>query len=78
MAVPDFRTPAQLAEKYTWTSRSAIYGAMKDGLLPYYRFPSGKGKKGKLLVKEAEFLAFVESTRTEGAQADDGPLRHIR
>lgn len=59
----DLMTPADLAAKYPWASRSTLYSAMKDGLLPYYRLPSGLGKKGKYLIKESEFVGWVESNR---------------
>jgi hypothetical protein len=39
--------------------------------------PSRKGARGKYLVKESEFLAWLESHRRDGA-TDDGVLTYIK
>jgi Helix-turn-helix domain len=73
-----FLTPADIAGNYP-VSRSALYAACRDGLLPYYRVPSRKGARGKYLIKEEDLLAWLESLRIEGCgPEDDGPLEHIR
>ena len=73
-----FLTPAQLAEKYP-ISRSTLYSACQEGLLPHYRIPAKRGSRGKYIVKESEFLAWLEANRQESMDlADDGDLRHIR
>src|SRR5687767_8792759 len=79
VAEHDFLSPASLVKKYTFVTRSALYAAMKDGLLPFYRLPSRKGARGKYLIKESEFLAWLEGNRheadTEGNEAFE---RHRR
>ena len=73
-----FLTPAQLAKKYP-ISRSTIYSVCQDGLLPHYRIPAKRGSRGKYIVKESEFLAWLEANRQESRDlADDGELLHIR
>ena len=73
-----FLTPAQLAKKYP-VSRSTLYSACQDGLLPHYRVPAKRGKRGKYLIKESDFLAWLEENRHEGAAADDdGELTFLR
>lgn len=73
-----FLTPAQLAEKYP-ISRSTLYSACQEGLLPHYRIPAKRGSRGKYIVKESEFLAWLETNRQESLDlADDGELQHIR
>jgi excisionase family DNA binding protein len=61
----ELRTPAQLAKEYP-VSKSTIYSACQDGLLPHYRVPSRKGVRGKYLIKLADFLAWLESNRKAG------------
>jgi len=73
----DLMTPAQLAEKYP-VSRSSLYAACADGLLPHYRVPSRKGSRGKCLIREADFLAWLESNRCEGGPGASVPLVHIK
>lgn len=68
-----FLTPAQIAKKYP-VSRSTVYGACTDGLLPHYRVPSRKGARGKVLIKEDDFLAWLESNRHEAGEVRDRPL----
>ena len=57
-------TPAQLADKYP-VSRSMIYSACQEGLLPHYRVPAKRGARGKYLIAESDFLAWLESNRHE-------------
>lgn len=73
----DLFPPAHYAENWP-VSRSTLYGAMKDGLLPFYRLPSRRGRKGKYLIKMADFLAWLESNRHEGGTDEEGPLAIIR
>lgn len=72
----DLKTPAQLAATYP-VSRSGLYAACVDGLLPHYRIPSKSGKRGKYLISEADFLAWLESNRHEGGAGASVPLVHI-
>ena len=73
-----FLTPSQLVTKYP-VSRSTIYSACQDGLLAFYRIPAKRGKRGKYLIKECDFLAWLEENRHEAGDAgDDGELTHIR
>lgn len=73
----DLMSPAQLSAKYP-VSRSSLYGACADGLLPHYRIPSKKGGRGKCLISEADFLAWMESNRREGTPGASVPLVHIK
>ena len=73
----DLLTPAQLATKHP-ISRSTIYSACQDGLLPHYRVPAKKGQRGKYLIAEAEFLAWLASTRHEAGAGPSVPLAHIK
>lgn len=59
-------TPAQYAKKYP-VSRSTIYSACQDGLLAHYRVPAKRGKKGKYLIAESDFVAWLESNRREAS-----------
>ena len=69
-------TPAQLAEKYP-VSRSTIYAACRTGL-PHYRVPAKKGKRGKYLIKEDEFLVWLETNRYEPRVVrDDEQLTYL-
>lgn len=71
----DFHTPAQLAKDYP-VSKSTIYSACQDGLLPYYRVPA---KRGKYLIELSDFLSWLESNRREAGDApDDEQLSIIR
>lgn len=56
----DLRTPSQLAAKYP-LSVDAIYTACKDGLIRHYRLPSKRGRTGKYAIREADFIAWIES-----------------
>jgi len=62
--VSDLHPPAYYAENYP-LSRSLLYSAMKDGLLPFFRVPSKRGARGKYLIKEADFLAWLQGNRHE-------------
>jgi excisionase family DNA binding protein len=69
-------TPAQLAKKYP-ISRSTIYSACQGGLLPFYRVPARNGAKGKYLIDEADFLAWLARNRHE-AGASVPPDRPVK
>jgi excisionase family DNA binding protein len=59
-------------------SESLIYEWCASGILPHYRF-GRKGKRGKILIDEAELEAFRVSCRQEGRK-DNGSLpilKHI-
>lgn len=71
-------TPKQVAERLG-VSDSLIYEWCSEGTLPHYRF-GRKGRRGRILIAEAEFEAFLASCRQERRP---GPpplpnLRHIR
>jgi excisionase family DNA binding protein len=65
----ELKTPTELAAKYPFLSRSAIYEAIHAEQLPFYRVPTRRGAKGKYLVREADFLAWLESYRHEARGA---------
>jgi len=74
----DFRTPAQLVLMYP-VSLSTIYSACQEGLLAFYRLSAKRGKRGKYLIRLADFLAWLEANRHEvGEVEEDGPLQHIK
>lgn len=73
----DFLTPAQLAAQYP-ISLSTIYAACQDGL-PHYRIAAKKGKRGKYLIRRADFLAWLEGNRREGGEVEDETeLKYLR
>ncbi len=59
-------------------SPSLVYEWCAGALLPHYRF--GKpGRRGKILVDEAELDGFIAAHRREARpQAETPPLKHIR
>lgn len=77
-ATDSLLTPSQLAKKYP-VSRSTIYSACQDGLLSFYRLPSKKGTRGKYLIRESDFVVWLESNRHEAGEpeAEEG-LKIIR
>jgi excisionase family DNA binding protein len=70
----DLLTPAQLAAKYP-VSLSTLYSACKDGLIPHYRVPARKGRKGKgkYLIKEEDFVAWLEKNKLGGEEEKQAP-----
>lgn len=68
-----FLTPATIARKYP-VSKSTVYSACQDGLIPHYRIPAKKGKRGKYLIRETDFLGWLESNKVA---ASVPPLKHI-
>lgn len=63
-------TIAALAAKYP-VSKSTLYAACRDGMIPHYRVPSrkrdGKARSaGKYLIDEADFLNWLRGNRVEG------------
>jgi excisionase family DNA binding protein len=71
-------TPKQAAERLG-VSDSLIYEWCAEGVLPHYRF-GRKGRRGRILIDETEFAAFLASCRQEGRQgaAPMPELRHIQ
>jgi excisionase family DNA binding protein len=60
-------TIAQVAMKYP-VSKSLLYSACQEGLLPHYRVAGKKGCRGKYLLKEEDVLAWLESQRHDTTQ----------
>jgi excisionase family DNA binding protein len=58
-------TPKQAAER-AGVSRGLIYAWCDQQALPHYRF-GGKGKRGKILIDEAELDSFIESRKVDQA-----------
>ena len=56
------------------TCRSTVYGWVGGRCFPVYR-RGGKGKRGKILIPEGPFLAFLETQRVEPGPTDAAPLR---
>lgn len=70
-------TPKQAAVKIG-VSDSLIYEWCSAGLLPHYRFGT-PGRRGKVLIDEAELDAFVTAHRQEARpQVQTPPLKHIK
>jgi len=75
--VTEFVTPKQLSKLYP-VSLSTIYEACKSGL-PHYRIPAKKGRRGKYLIRLSDWVAWMESHRHEGPEAEDeGELTFLR
>ncbi|HLN26917.1 MAG TPA: helix-turn-helix domain-containing protein [Gemmataceae bacterium] len=72
-------TPKQAAARIG-VSDSLIYEWCSNGALPHYRFGRNVGKRGKILIEETEFEAFLARCRQEGRQdaAPLPPLKHIK
>jgi excisionase family DNA binding protein len=68
---------ANQASKMIGVSVSLVYEWCAAGLLPHYRMGRA-GKRGKILIEEAEFDQFLASCRRE-ARANNPiqPLKHI-
>jgi excisionase family DNA binding protein len=71
-------TPKQLAAKYP-VSRSTIYSACQSRLLTFHRVPAKRGKRGKYLIDEEDFLKWLQDHRHEagGTQEDDSELTYL-
>jgi excisionase family DNA binding protein len=57
-------------------SESLVYQWVEERRIPHYRL-GGKGKRGKVMIEEADLSAFLASCRHE-AKPDVPPLKHIR
>ena len=68
-------TPKQVAQRIG-VSDSLVYEWCAQGLLPHYRM-GRKGKRGKVMIEEADLSAFLASCRQE-AKPEVPPLKHIR
>jgi hypothetical protein len=68
-ATPALLSPKQIAEKYPFVSRSLLYLWCEEGL-PHLRL-GAKNRRGKILIDEQDFLAFLE-TKKVTSRADDG------
>lgn len=74
MDAEEFLT-ALVAAKRANMSVSSIYEACKHRRLAHYKM-SGRGRRGKILIRPADLQAFVESQRVEAGKPLL-PLRHI-
>jgi hypothetical protein len=66
-----FLTVKQIAQRAHVCER-VVRGWIKDGLLDTYRFGS-KGKRGKVLVKDGDLDALLESFRVAGGAQPPAP-----
>ena len=66
------------AAKRAGISESLVYEWCAEGVLPHYRF-GRKGRRGRILIDETEFEAFLAGCRQEARQnaAPMPELRHI-
>ncbi len=71
-------TVQQAAEQIS-VSESLVYEWCAEGVLPHYRF-GRKGRRGRILIDETEFAAFLAGCRQEVRQdtASMPELRHIQ
>ena len=60
-------TVKQICEKYPYVSESLVYLWIEERQLPHYRL-GGKGKRGRIVVNETDFLAFLASRKVEAGQ----------
>lgn len=68
-------TVKQAAEQ-VGISESLVYEWCAEGILPHYRF-GRKGRRGKILIDETEFEAFLAGCRQKARQ-DTAPLPELR
>jgi excisionase family DNA binding protein len=69
----------KLAAERAGVSESLVYEWCAEGVLPHYRF-GRKGRRGRILIDETEFEAFLAGCRQERRE-DTTPtpeLRHIK
>ena len=70
-------TPAQAAER-VGISVSLIYQLCAERRLPHFRI-GGDGRRGKLLIDEADLETFLSACRVDADGLDESePLKHIR
>jgi excisionase family DNA binding protein len=59
-------------------SVALVYAWCEERRLSHFRL-GAKGKRGKILIEEADLDAFLRECRVEAGEAGaEGPLRHIR
>lgn len=72
----NFLSIAALADKYP-VSKSLIYAACQGGLIRHYRVPARNGNRGKYLIREGDFMDWLEQHRVERTAAPSPPVPHI-
>lgn len=60
-------TVKQLCEKYPYLSPSLVYSWIEQRQLPHYRL-GGKGRRGRIVIDEADFAAFLACRKVESGQ----------
>jgi excisionase family DNA binding protein len=72
-------TPKEARERLEGkVSLNTIYRAIEERRLPHYRV-SGDGKRGKILIDEADLLAWLESCKVQaGSRLPSGTFTHRR
>ncbi|MBL8795248.1 MAG: helix-turn-helix domain-containing protein [Planctomycetia bacterium] len=60
-------TIKQLCEKYPYLCPSTVYLWVEQRQLPHYRL-GGKGRRGRIVVDEADFAAFLASRKVDAGQ----------
>jgi predicted site-specific integrase-resolvase len=65
-------TPKQLAER-AGVSTNLIYGWCQAGLLPHLRL-GAPGKRGKILITEEDWAAFLAAHRVVGSGLREDPV----
>ncbi len=74
-------TPAKLTTKQAATrtglSQSLLYQLCKERRLPHFRI-GGRGRRGRLLIDEADLLAFMNAHRIDSSVVRQDGLKHIK
>lgn len=60
-------TVKQIRERFPYISESLVYLWIEQRELPHYRF-GGKGKRGRILIDETDFLTFLASRKVAAGQ----------
>jgi len=70
-------SPKQLHEKHPYVSVSLIYLWIEEKELPHYRL-GGKGRRGRIVIDEDDFAAFLASRKVMPSSSLPEGLVHIR
>jgi hypothetical protein len=60
-------TVKQICKKFPYLSESLVYLWIEQRELPHYRL-GRKGKRGRIVIDETDFLAFLASRKVEAWQ----------
>jgi excisionase family DNA binding protein len=66
----DVRLDVRAAAKVARVSDNLVYQWCQEKRLPHYRL-GGQGRRGKILIKESDLLAFLESLKVTGPTPEE-------